>query len=234
MSTFRSAFRLAKAVLPRGTRSKHIRRHGARLYKPVRARRAGGGPDGVVTKKFCVLESRETCGNSLFTSGSETFELADMPQFSNYVALYEQFKIAKIVYKFRSCVPVNTGVNNTLGVQTIGMLHTLVDHNDSTVPSASVAGIQNMMNDTSYRGVKSSRDLTRVIYPKFLMNAGTQTAKSARGWLNCRDVAGVVNAVSHYGIKWILEGGIGTIIPNDYNIVYQPIITYYIQFKNPQ
>lgn len=227
MSTFASAMRLAKAVLPRSASRKTKARLGARMYRPKKARRAAG-PNGVITKKFTTLEDPIDVGPNAFSPGSESFELADMPQFSNYIALYEQFKITKIVYHFRSQAVANTyaGVGNG----TLGYLHTLVDHNDSALPTGSLAGIQNMMNDTGYKGCSSNRSLTRVIRPMFLTQAGTQTAKSVRGWLNCRDVAGTVNAVSHYGLKWIIQGGRGA----GSNSSYQPVITYYIQFKNPQ
>jgi hypothetical protein len=164
----------------------------------------------------------------LFSPGVETFELADMPQFANYVALYEQFKITKIVYHFRAQAIVNTAT--TAGNGTLGYLHTVVDTNDAVVPAGSLAGIQNMMNDSSYKGAPSNRSLTRVIRPMFLTQAGTQTAKSVRGWLNCKDATGAINAVSHYGLKWIVQGGRGAIALTS----YQPVITYYIQFKNPQ
>jgi len=232
MSTFRSAMRLAAAVVPRG---KQARRVGVRLARHRKARHyKANGPSGIVTKKFCTIEDKITCQNNLFAVGTETFELSDMPQFSSYVALYEQFRIVKINYHFRALVPVNQAIGAGDGISTLGYLHTVVDHNDVTAPTGSTAGIQSMMNDSAYRGVKSSRDLTRTIRPMFLTQAGTQTARSTRGWLNCKDVTGAVNAVSHYGIKWIVEGGIGTLVGNGYNVVYEPIITYFIQFKNPQ
>lgn len=223
MSTFRSAMRLASAVLPRSANRKTKSRLGARMYRPKKALRASG-PNGVITKKFTTLEDPIDVASGAFSPGVESFELADMPQFSSYVALYEQFKISKVVYHFRAQAPVNIAGGTT------GYLHTVVDHNDIVLPAGSLAGIQNMMNDSSYKGVKASRDLTRVIRPKFLTQAGTQTAKSTTGWLNCKDVTGAINAVSHYGIKWIIQGGRGPVSSAN----YQPIITYYIQFKNPQ
>jgi len=231
MSTFRSAMRLARAVLPSGAK-KATRRVAARMAAP--GRRRPRGSKGVVTKKFTLLDGRINVSNSAFVSGSDTFELADMPQFSNYIALYEQFRIVKVAYHFRSLNPQQSvGSATGASASTLGYLHTVVDHNDAALFPASAAGIQAMMNDNAYKGVKSSRDLTRVIRPMFLTQAGTQTAKSTRGWLNCRDVGGVVNAVSHYGIKWIIEGGLAS-APNAFSCVYEPIITYYVQFKNPQ
>jgi len=228
MSTFRSAMRLARAVLPSGAK-KSARRLGAKMG-PARRRRAQG-PRGIITKKFVSLEDQIQVANGAFVNGNETFELADMPQFASYVALYEQFKISKVVYHFRSLNPQQSTVGSN--ANSLGYLHTVVDHNDVVNFPASRAGIQSMMNDNAYKGIKSDRDLTRVIRPMFLTQAGTQTAKSTRGWLNTKDVAGVVNAVSHYGIKWVIEGGVAS-ASNPISCIYQPLITYYIQFKNPQ
>jgi len=210
-------------------RTKKERRVIAKVMGPKK--RKAQGPNGIVTKKFSLLDPQIVTAGGAYTAGADTFELADMPQFAAYVALYEQFKITKIVYHFRSLNPQQS--IGAAAVGTLGYLHTVIDYNDATVPAASAAGIQNMMNDTDYKGVKSNRDLTRTIRPMFLTQAGTQTAKSVRGWLNCRDLAGAVNAVSHYGIKWVIQGGLAS-APNAWSCVYDPIITYYVQFKNPQ
>lgn len=226
MSTFGAGIKLARAVL-----SKKQKRVIARAMPPKRRRAQGS--KGVVLKKFTLIDDRIQCPVNSFTNGADSFELADMPQFSNYIALYEQFRIVKVVYKFKSLAPVNLAPVAG-GTLTLGYLHTVVDHNDITPFAASKAGIQSMMNDNAYKGAKSSRDLTRTIRPMFLTQAGTQTAKSTRGWLNCRDVLGNVNAVSHYGIKWVIEGGSSSLSPNPYSCIYEPLITYYVEFKNPQ
>jgi len=225
MSTFGAGIRLARAVL-----SKKQKRVVAKAM-PARRRRAQG-PKGVVTKKFTLIDARITCPNNGYVNGADTFELADMPQFSAYIQLYEQFRILKVVYNFRSLNPVNQAVLG--GGTTLGYLHTVVDHNDAVPFGANQPGIQAMMNDSAYKGMKSSRDLSRTIRPMFLTNAGTQTAKSTRGWLNCRDIVGNINAVAHYGIKWVIDGGTATGAAIANNVVYEPLITYYVQFKNPQ
>jgi hypothetical protein len=90
-----------------------------------------------------------------------------------------------------------------------------------------------MMNDSTYRGSRSSRNHTRVIYPKFMMSAGATQSKQARGWLSCFNADGTtVSAVSHYGIKYAFEGGTGT--TGIASFLVEPIVTYFISFKNPK
>lgn len=229
MSTFGAGIRVAKAFLSK--KQKRV----VQKAMPARRRRATG-PRGVVQKKFTLIDARISCPNNGYVNGVDTFELADMPQFSAYIQLYEQFRIKKVVYQFRSLNPVNTATIGAAasGSISLGYLHTVVDHNDQVPFGANQPGIQAMMNDSSYKGAKSSRDLVRVIRPMFLTNAGTQTAKSTRGWLNCRDVLGNINAVAHYGIKWVIDGGLGVGFTPAPNVIYEPLITYYVEFKNPQ
>jgi len=230
MSTFGAGIRVAKALL-----SKKQKRVITRAM-PGRRRKAQGSK-GVVMKKFTLIDERIVCANNAYVNGVDTYELADMPQFNNYIALYEQFRILKVVHRFRSLNPVNVGAASAAGAaqtQSLGYLHTVVDHNDQVPFGANQPGIQAMMNDNAYKGVKSSRDLSRTIRPMFLTQAGTQTAKSTRGWLNCRDSLGNVNAVAHYGIKWVIEGGLAQGYNTTHSVVYEPLITYYVQFKNPQ
>lgn len=199
-----------------------------RVVRRRRARKVKG--TAVYTKKFVLFQDKITCGPGLYVAGRDTFELNDCPDVAKYVALYENYRIDKISYKFRALCPVNLISNGTTAV-TAGMIHTKVDYNDNILPGASAAGIQNMMMDNNYRGNKSTRDLTRTFKPKYLTSAGTSgEVVQKSGWINTS-----APNVSHYGIKWILEGGWynGT-IPLAPNVIYEPVITYYVSFKDPQ
>lgn len=194
----------------------------------IRKRRAPKATS-VLRKKFTTIEDRIIVPQNSFVSGSDTYELSDMPQLSQYVALYENYKIEKITVVFRSLCPVNVISNGTTGVS-LGMLHTKLDYNDSDVPTASAVGIQAMMNDNSYRSAKSSRDLRRTFVPKWLSRAGTaDNATQKTGWLRTNSAN-----VSHYGFKYIIEGGYNIGAPLGPNVIYEPIVTYHIAFKDPQ
>lgn len=212
---YRAIFGRKKAPAKR----KRVQRKGRRLAKQT----------GHLTVKKTEIESRVSVLAGATTYGVDTFELADLTQYTSYIALYEEFRIDKIVYSFKSLVnqavpPLSSGFTATLG-----MIHTQIDTNDGVAPTS----IQGMMNDNSYRGTRSSRNHTRVIYPKYMMNAGSAQNKPTRGWLSCYNVDGVtVNAASHYGIKWALEGGLGGV--GNVSFVVEPIITYYISFRNPR
>ena len=232
MGIFRRFKRVGKAVLGlfKGRR---------RVAKKVARRRGGRGggkghhQTGALTVKKTVIDPRIIVNNATTSFGVDTFELADLPQYQAYIALYEEYRIDKIVYSFKSLNNIATGVATTAGVTaftSLGMIHSRVDTNDAVAPTS----IQDMMNDTTYRGSRSSKNHTRVIYPMFLNDVGGNTAdQSKRGWLNCYNADGVtISSVSHYAMKWAFEGGIG--IANQPSFVVEPIVTYYVSFRNPK
>ena len=183
---------------------------------------------GHLTVKKTEIESRIFPAANGTTFGADTFELADLTQYSEYAKLYEEFRIEKIVYQFKSLNNVS-GAVPAGGLNTLGMIHTRIDTNDANPPTS----IQDMMNDNTYRGTRSNKNHTRVIVPKYLVQAGTVQSKTSRGWLTCINPDGVtINSVSHYGIKWAFEGGFSSVATTSF--VVEPIITYYVSFRNPK
>ena len=166
-------------------------------------------------------------GTTLFAF--DTFELSDIPQYAAYAGLYEEYRIDKVVCKYVSlnnmALANQTALNTTLPFVSLGMIHTAIDTNDSTVPTS----IQDMMNDSTYRGTRSSQNHTRALYPKFLnVVAGAVQAQSSGGWLKTEN-----DNISHYGIKIALEGG-SVSLAGATSYIVEPIITYYLSFKNPK
>ena len=162
--------------------------------------------------------------------GSDTFELTDVPQYFSYVGLYEEYRIDKVVYSWKCLNNVATATPGlgTSYVQTLGMVHSRVDNNDSVVPTT----IQSILNDNTYKGTLSSRNHTRTIIPKFLSNVGGGVAAQQKtGWLNTDNAN-----ISHYGLKWAFEGGVfnGGAVNSQISFIVEPIVTYYVSFKNPK
>lgn len=187
-----------------------------------------------MVKKTVLLDKVDLKSNST-VFGSTTFEFTDLPQYANYAALYEEFKIVKVVVSFKSMANNEPNFINS-GTVTTGIIHTIVDTNDDTAPST----IQSMMNDPTYRCTRLTKwSHTRVIYPKFLSQvggavaggAGSVSSRQGSGWLKCIN-GGVYNAVSHYGLKNCFEGGVNS-AGNYTAALIEPQITYYIAFRNP-
>lgn len=199
-------------------------------YKSRFAKRRSVRQTGVLTVKKTVIGTRQDIKSNSLVPFVDTFELADFPQYVNYINLYEEFRIDKVVYKLVSMNNQAPNFVNT-GTVTTGLIHSCVDTNDANAP----ASIQSLMNDPTYRCTRSTKVAhTRVIYPKYLTEVQSNSvSKPTRGWMTCINQQNVVNAVSHYGIKGFYEGGVNT--AGNYTGFYiEPQITYFISFRNPQ
>ena len=196
-------------------------------YAPPRA----NANNGLLRVKKTVLEDPINVLVNATQFGAITYELSDLPQASNYINLYEEFRIDRIVVSYKAL----TNQSSTAPLagsnfcSMLGMIHTVIDTNDVAVPTT----IQNMMNDSTYRGTRSSITHTRSFKPKFMNVVASGVAnQQASGWLT---TDGSGQSISHYGIKYGLQGGYSNIVGSGY-ISYrvQPQVTYYMSFRNPK
>jgi len=216
MVIFRKAWKGIKRLFRRNKRVA-----GKRKYRGKRKVRQTGH---LTVKKTIILDKHDQKSNSN-TFAVLSFELVDLPQIAPYVALYEEFRIDKVIVRQKLMTnQAPNFINN--GTVTTGLIHSVVDTNDINMPTT----IQGMMNDPSYRCTRATKDHVRTIYPKYLVEvqAGS-VSKPSRGWLTCSNAANV----SHYGIKYCFEGGVNT--AGNYTSFYsEPQMTFYVSFRNPQ
>lgn len=180
--------------------------------------------NGLVRVKKTQILNRISVNGNVTAYGSDTFEMSDLVQSGSYQTLYEEYRIDKIVYSFKALNNMAVA-GASVGYATLGMIHSIIDTNDSTPP----ASIQSLMNDSTYKGSVSNRNHTRIIRPKWLNEVGGGVqGQSKTGWLNTDQPT-----ISHYGIKYALEGGL---VPTAGQISYfvEPIVTYYMSFRNPK
>jgi len=224
MGIFRRAFRGLRRLFRRKKRAAVTKK------RVAVTRKRGVRQTGVLTIKKTLIGNRQTVLSNVTSFWAETFELPDIPQYLAYAALYEEFRIDKVVVKLISMNNQAPNFVNT-GTVTTGLIHTTIDYNDANIPTT----IQQMANDPSYRVSRATKvSHTRVIYPKYLQEVqSNSTSKPSRGWMTCQNAAGVINAVSHYGLKGCYEGGVNS--AGNYTSYYlEPQFTYYISFRNPQ
>jgi len=164
---------------------------------------------------------------------STFFQLAQLQQYQCYIDLYEQFKIIKMVVKYRVLNNVNLGgtINN---FNTAGMIHSQVDYNDVLPPGTTLANINTMMQDDTYKGTPSTRDHIRVMYPKYVETTDpTNNQKSTSGWLNTKNANGTINNSVFFGLKTIFQAGYSS-AAGSANYMVIPQYTYYFAFKDPR
>lgn len=197
--------------------------------------------NGIVSVCKIKQEDRDFVNCNSIESGVYTFELSDFPEYSNYQGVYEYFRIDKVQVTWRAMnnvaqlgTEVISGVSSTR-YQSAGRIHTVVDFNDAATPTASRAGIQSMMQDSSYKCTSSNRNHTRTLTPHILMEGGGSSVgvtSRRKQWI---PTGNTTSSLTHYALKYIMEGGFqdgGD--TNTKSFMYEPTIKMWVSFKDTQ
>lgn len=225
MFPFRKIYKGVKRLFRR-------KRKGAKPKRKALAR-----PTGYLTVKKTIINPRINILSNGTTFAADTFELSDIPQVIQYAQLYEEFRINKVVYSWKSFNNAAPNFVNT-GTVTSGLIHSIVDMNDDITAGMT---LQTMANDPSYKVTRMTQfSHTRTIYLKFMNIVGDSNGpqnnalQQAKGWLKCvRQSDNVINPTTHYGIKYAFEGGINS-AGNYTCALIEPQMTFYVSFRNPQ
>lgn len=191
--------------------------------------------NNIVSVSKTIQLDRDIVNMNTYQTGNITFELSDIPEYASYQALYEYFRIDKVSVTWMSLNNVSQSSGITPGTIFVaaGRLHTCIDYNDSSNFAASAAGVGEMMNDNRYKGTSSMRNQTRTLTPKILIEAGgssTGAVSKSKQWI---PTGATTAALSHYGIKFIYEGGYTDGLSYK-SFVMQPIVKYWVSFKDPK
>lgn len=154
------------------------------------------------------------------------FALNDLPNASEFVNLFDQYRILKVVVKARPYLAENnTTISSITNANVTPYVHVVTDYDDAT-PLSVVADYQQYQN---YSRHSMGRGFTRVIYPAVAI-AMYQTAVSTgygnkrKQWIDCAN-----STVPHYGIKFGINGaGLG--VTTSYAIDTE--LTYYMEFRH--
>lgn len=162
---------------------------------------------------------------AMMTYGWDFF-LSQLPNYTEFTNLYDQYKISRIKCKF-SYTANSQNVTTSAAITALPMFLSCIDLNDSTALTTNA-------DFTQYRSFKMRRfDKPVSVYfkPQFATAAysGAFTSYAAKtGWLDCASPG-----VKHYGLKFGID-------PMFYNAGanvtgrVQCVITYYIKCKNPK
>jgi len=162
-----------------------------------------------------------TITNSSFQTGalSNIFKLSDLPDYTEFTALYDTYKINAIKVKFifdRNVATSQVGVTN----QALPNLLTIKDYNDSAVP----ADEDDMLQYPTFKVQRLDRPIVKYFKPCQLVNGTTQTVRAR---FNPTDAP----SIEHYGLKTCIstsssnEGNIGTL---------KIYTTFYLSMRTPK
>ena len=159
-----------------------------------------------------VFTLSNVAGATSYATFSLRFLLSDLPNFNDFTALYDKYKICMVKVKvipFTTSALTGAAYSSVYGQSSV-ILHSIIDTDDAVIPMASVAGVSSFREYQTYK-VRNMLDtngvgMSRVVKPKVLQavtdSSGLfQGTRIGSGWINL----GNTN-VDHYGMKFILEG----------------------------
>lgn len=169
-------------------------------------------------------------------AASLSFRIDDLPQWPQFSALFDAYRINKVVVKVIPQALVNQPVkiggtdNNVLSGTgndtTLAFLGSVIDYDDNNLPTSQ----GQMMEYETYKAVPGSKTLKRVIVPAIASSVykdtGTTIAygQKRKAWIDA-----AYGDVPHYGMKFYLQGDANPA----HNIcqIYKIEVTAYISFK---
>lgn len=167
--------------------------------------------------------------NSINTIGFE-FRLGDLPNYTEFTALFDQYRIDKIVFKIIPMCNVNQLTINSTGAlsNNPGIIGTVIDYDDAGSPTS--LGYMEQYQNFRYQPVVSSRTMMRAFKPRIAVAAYgqglfTSYMNKKATWIDCNSPA-----VPHYGLKIYLDGANGT-APTCLQ-TYQLFADVYLSFRN--
>lgn len=160
--------------------------------------------------------------------------LFDIPQHAEYTAMYDQYKITGLKFKF---IPLqNTAnvaridaANNSYPNTQLPYLYVVIDNDDNN----NITTINDMLQYQNVKYVPCYKKMNRYIVPTtlgrvFETAVGDGYTTKRRQWLDCDDTD-----IPHYGIKWLLSSATPTGAANPFAgaTMYNVFVTYYIKFR---
>lgn len=155
------------------------------------------------------------------------FTLAQLPGYSNFTELYDEYRINKVVMKIipkfnEVVIPTDSSSGE---VKVLSQVHTAIDYDDSlSLPQASA--LDDICQYQNHKMTMGNRMHTRVLVPRVELAADSSySAPKARQWLDCDNATAL-----HNGIKVCIPKlqSANTSLEINYDVQ----ITTYLSFRN--
>jgi len=158
-----------------------------------------GAPCRIVRSAYFGVITPNT---SIATFGAYSFALSDLPDYSEFTNLFDEYMIAKVTISFR---PQFQNMVSTAGQKDPYFMY-VVDKDDS----AAATNINTLLQYPAVRITSSTRSHFITFKPRFaapIFNGVTDAYGSRTGYLDCSNAA-----VPHYGFKWAIDSAPTTTI----------------------
>jgi len=147
------------------------------------------------------------------------FVLTDVPNYSDYTNLFDQYRLLQVIMTF---TPYINSVANGSTVSP-GIIGTWVDYNDSNLPS----NLQQGQQYESYQRNGSYEPFTRVVNPQSSVALYGGATVNSYGTRYAQWIDSASSGVQHYGLKLCIHNATFTASTN----VYEVEANYIFQFR---
>ncbi len=176
----------------------------------------------IITITRTVKKAELFVGN-VETTGAYAFALSDLPGYTDFTSLFDQYRIAQITARFIPGVSLFGASTTTTDVPD---LHTAIDYDDASAP----ASVDTLRQMSTHQVTPNQQYVERVFTPRFAVaaysGAFTSYAQSRPGqWIDSNSPS-----VEHYGIK---QGLTAVSVASGSYLLYNLECTYVIQLRNP-
>lgn len=203
-----------------------VRKVGGRRYGVAKSmlRRARVKQPVQFFKRSTYLSGIVSANSTSDVFGTQVFSLSQVPKFSEFTELYDQYKINLVKwYLIPRGNQSDVGTSTTTG-QLMGVFSAL-DYDDNTAPTS----IQDIMEYQNSKMTRSYQMHKRVLKPRARVNvvgsggAGVngQIMGSKNPWIDCN-----APTTPHFGVKYVLQQ-----LPAGTQM-YDMKIDFYLAFKN--
>lgn len=209
-----------------------IKRYTSPNNMTLQARSAGVGSFSQSNGYFVATTGAAGATPAYFSWGF-AFCLADLPDYTEFTNLWDQFRIAGVKVRV---LPVNCSSEFPTATNTVtngGFIHAAPDQDDYNAPTTSEAGINELRSKTGYkmRSLQNYKGIQMYIRPTtatpvYGAGAFSQYAQSSRKlWMDCANAN-----QQYYGQKGVIEiiqqGSVAL------NYYFKIEAVYYIQLKS--
>lgn len=169
---------------------------------------SGSNGSGVTVTSEGVVMGTGASGSTNFTyyTYSSYFTLDMLPGYTEFTALFAQYKILKLTLSFMPYQRITMATVAANGNQCVGAQHySYLDYEDATVPAASLAGLNQVRQETGvkrkdyFRGFRRSV-VPRLAIPVFSGGVFSDYTNAPADWIDSASPD-----VQHFGFKGLIQ-----------------------------
>lgn len=210
-----------------------VRKYQPRRYKKTYKKRAVSVPGYISRGKLLGTIYRFKRTNTAlypvaksFTNQTAQFKLSDIPNFSEFVALFDQYKILGVGITWIFTRTENQ-ISTTVGQNPMPNLGYVRDYNDAT-PLTSEG---NYLQFQDCRIRRLDRPISMYVRPRpstaLYNGAFTGYGVPTNVWIDTAS-----SDVQHYGVKWFTDASMEGSLPTEQLGVIKMVFRFYLAFRN--